>query len=915
MAVREDTLNVELARLLREQERLDARAEAGAGGKWLDVDVNVDGLQVAIEAKLDFKKRLQARRAADSRLKSLRNVAVALCYPTGATEASLPSDTLTWQVRTRRSAGDNWETGNVAQLAVALRAAPASIEDVDKVAQILSDGLDAAVQRLSTPTRQALAQTIDLPAETVEEQKKLPTRQRTDRYFVPAKRGMLMIATAMLFHHRVQRHLDALPPDGWHGDWPPLNPAQCAAEIEGTVSRFRRAWEAILAVDYRPVFSTAIAALNAIESHMDHAHAIHSLAETMADVAERMTGLRQDLLGRIFHRVLDTAKYDGSFYTSAAAATLLAGLAIRQEDRDWSDPNVVEQLRICDPACGTGTLLIAAAARIEALRREAGPIDATDEEALALCLVEDVLWGYDINLTATHMAATALGMLSPTTKFERLRMYRGLLGVYEGEAYVGSLEMLSPERRMRILPWPAPLGQMDTGEPEDPPPMDVVIMNPPFTADRLRHRQLGSHDKALVSEREQAIFARIDAAGVVDLTGNSPGFAVLGEHMLRRSGGTLALIMPAMIPTAPSGSGVRRFLAARFHIDTIVSSHDPERIFFSENTAISEVLIICRRRSASGGSRRTRVVNLSRNPSSAAEAHTLLQDLDRGNSTNSTVQHVDAKRVNDGDWYATNFLSPFLCDAWHDVFDAALDSKDDRFAAMRDIASVGPDGRRIRDAFIKSDLPTASGKRALWHHKTDVILSMRAQTDVHIEPKENMHKRAKTYWALRSQLMLPLRLRLHLTHAAATIVDEPTVGSRWTPCRPLDGSLETQKALCAYLNSIPGLFAMLGGRDNRVLQYPQFSLDTLRSIPAPNFLVLGDDARDGLATAFELLKDEVLLPFPQMNEDPIRKQLDDAVTDALGLDPEWVAQIRRALAEEPSITNRRYAGLDAAGAG
>ena len=64
-----------------------------------------------------------------------------------------------------------------------------------------------------------------------------------------------------------------------------------------------------------------------------------------------------------------------------------------------------------------------------------------------------------------------------------------------------------------------------------------------------------------------------------------------------------------------------------------------------------------------------------------------------------------------------------------------------------------------------------------------------------------------------------------------------------------------------------------------------------------------------------MLKDEVLLPFSQMNEDPIRKQLDDAVTDALGLDPEWVAQIRRALSEEPSITNRRYAGLDAAGAG
>ena len=77
----------------------------------------------------------------------------------------------------------------------------------------------------------------------------------------------------------------------------------------------------------------------------------------------------------------------------------------------------------------------------------------------------------------------------------------------------------------------------------------------------------------------------------------------------------------------------------------------------------------------------------------------------------------------------------------------------------------------------------------------------------------------------------------------------------------------------------------------------------------PNFPVLGDGARDALAAAYELLKDEVLLPFPQMNDDPIRKQLDDAVTDALDLDPEWVAQIRRALSEEPSITNRRYTGV------
>ena len=669
MAVREDTLNVELARLLREREDLDARAEAGAGGKWLDIDVNVDGLHVAIEAKLDFKKRPQARKAADSRLKNLRNVAVALCYPKGATETSLPNDTLTWQIRTRRSSADDWQTGTVAQLAAAVRAAPASIEDVDKVAQILSDGLNAAVQRLKKPTREALARTVDLRPETAEERKKLPREQRSGGYFIPAKRGMLVIATAILFHHRLQEHLPDRPPDSYDGDWPPLNPAQCAAEVEGTVARFRQAWEAILSVDYRPVFTTAIAALNALESHPDHAQAVYALAATVADVAERMTGLRQDLLGRIFHRVLDTAKYDGSYYTSAAAATLLAGLAIRQEDHDWSSADAIAKLRICDPACGTGTLLVAAAARIEALRREAGDgkLDTDDEQALALCLVEDVLWGYDINLTATHMAATALGMLSPTTQFEQLRIYRGLLGVYEGEAYVGSLEMLSPERRMRILPWPAPLGQMDTGKPEEPPKMGLVIMNPPFTVDRQRHSQFGPKEKTQINEREQKIFDQIDVSGVVDLTANSAGFAVLGEHLLRRDDAALALVMPAMIPTAPSGAGLRKFLADRFQIDTIVSSHDPERIFFSENTSIGEVLIVCRRRADRADAQPTRFVNLSRNPSSAAEAATVVHALERNGSIDGSIHEVGAERINDGDWYASNFLSPFLTEAFFEL--------------------------------------------------------------------------------------------------------------------------------------------------------------------------------------------------------------------------------------------------------
>ncbi len=46
-----------------------------------------------------------------------------------------------------------------------------------------------------------------------------------------------------------------------------------------------------------------------------------------------------------------------------------------------------------------------------------------------------------------------------------------------------------------------------------------------------------------------------------------------------------------------------------------------------------------------------------------------------------------------------------------------------------------------------------------------------------------------------------------------------------------------------------------------------------------------------------------------MDADPARRALDDAVCEALGLDGERVAPIRRNLAAEPSVTGKRYAGL------
>lgn len=907
----EPLLNKRLAELLAGQ-GLDARAESREAGKQMDVVADIDGARVVLEAETGFSaaKRREAIKDADRRLKQgLTNIVFAVCYPDRSTTGSLADAELIWTVRTRSdllaAAGRaSWsEPGGIAQLGEAVRQAGRAVGDADGAAQILSEALDSAVQKLPTRTRIALAKALDLP----------PSKGG-DGYFTAAKRGMLVVATAMLFHHRLQEHLPALGPPAYEGEWPPANPSQCAAEQGTTIVEFRRAWRAILAVDYRPVFETAITALDALTITNVTSLAVHSLAGEAAKIAGLVHGLRHDLLGRIFHRVLDTARYDGSFYTSTAAAVLLAALAIREEDCDWSDSNAVERLRICDPACGTGTLLMAAAERIRDLRQRSGPAAREDDELLALALVENVLWGYDINLTATHMAASALGMLSPSTKFGRMNIHRTLLGVYGGVPYLGSLEFL--DRQPLIPGWPGrkAVERIDENEggvedekerAENPPKMDLVIMNPPFTRQDLRHDQFQREEELQIKKREKSILDGSLHRAAARLHSSGGMFTVLGEYMTKKSAGILALVLPLVVPTTPGNLGVRQYLAENFHIDTVVSSHDPNRIFMSENTGIGEVLMVLRRWDSSELKPPTRFVNLAENPATALEALAAIEQIEK-ESGKFTVQHVDAKRMGRGDWYVVNFFNPSLTMAYEALVRGNIPFT---VCALGSISDVGGQGRSVPTAYSRSKMPTKSGRRALWQHKSSVITTLAQVPLDHIEPKSGQASLAKSYWDSRSCLLIGERVRLNTSRLFAVQTDSPTIGSAWVTVRPREGGRDTERALCVYINSTVGILARLGGRSNRVPSYPRFAIPDIEATPVPNFPVLGEDVRDALAAAFEELKDETLQPFPQMDSDPIRRRLDDAVTDSLGLDGEWIANIRRSLSEEPSITNKRYAGF------
>ena len=910
----ESTLNTWLAEALH-SEGLDARPESGqGGGKRLDVEVRFDGIKVALEAEQGFatNKKASAIKDADQRLlQELADCAIAICYPAGlASSAGVRSCTLLHTLRTHKDRPPankaRWQPAELGQLANLIRRIPDQLGDPDELAASLSFSLDRAVGRLSEGQKQDLAAALDLPSG--KPMKIEYGRALTSRFNQAAKRAMLVIATAVMFHAQLDRQGKRItvlwdqrytPPRSYEGEWPPPAARDCV-ESDDPVGAFYAAWDMWLAVDYKPIFATARNALRGCAQDSAFTAAVRRTAQGALEVARNIAGLRHDLLGRIFHRVLETARYDGSFYTTTAAATLLATLAIREDMCDWSDPSAISRLRITDPACGTGTLLMAAAERIRDLSTVAR------DDVVSRALIERVLTGYDINLTATHLAATTLGLLSPTTTFNEMKIFRALLGVENGAAYLGSLEFLSPEkeRQPRLKGWPTGIEQIESEDTvAQAEPADLVIMNPPFTRDSLRHDQFSRAQELMLKAREKELFDKLD--GGIHRSHNGGGFLALAEKISKDENATIAVVLPLVGATNYATREMRIYLAQQLHIETIVTSHDPTKIYFSENTNIGEMLLICRRWNSPEAKPFTRIVNLYVNPATPAEAISVAQNIKEDRRIRGTVQFWSRERIAEGNWGGVQFLSPFLCETFVELRAGRLFETQQ----LGQLAEVGPDGRGIRGFASRSEVPDKDGMVALWYHRTDITQKMLAQTDTYIIPKRGKRRQLAALWEKRGQLMISFRIFLPTIRCMSVRLNQKALGSLWIPCKPHESTLDAitmEKALCAYFNSVVGILAILGDRTNKKPTYPQMSMDDLRRIPVPDFTALSEAEVMQLAATYDALCNFTLLPLPQIMEDETRQALDRAVVSALGINDEIIANIRRELSREPSVTGKPY---------
>lgn len=93
---------------------------------------------------------------------------------------------------------------------------------------------------------------------------------------------------------------------------------------------------------------------------------------------------------------------------------------------------------------------------------------------------------------------------------------------------------------------------------------------------------------------------------------------------------------------------------------------------------------------------------------------------------------------------------------------------------------------------------------------------------------------------------------------------------------------------------------MLLNRRSRTLTYPAWALEHLREIriPQPDSF-----AWNALAAAYAKVCDLELLPMHQADECPARKIIDRSAALALDVDDAQMAEWRRKLSREPTVSN------------
>ena len=859
-----------------------------ADGSQIDVRCEVGDFVVAIEAEFgtsSTKKKAAIKDADDKIERGVCDIAIAVVYPgTVRTRTQLANTQVLVCVRTPglkdSKSKANWIPVNVNGLIDTVFEAPNELGSPDELARIAT----IAVNRASVVFTEAECKSIMATMGKAVENTNV--------------NGLMTdLLTAIMFHSNLDtiRH-EMNPIFDQHSEfsrsfveeWPPKTVRECL-QTGILAHSFHEAHDMWLSVDYKQIFEWSCAILNSLPSSIRSNQAIRIIAEAALDLQHKSGSQHHDLVGITFCQSIESAKFDGSMYTTLPAATLLVNLLFEGLRIDWRDYDAVVGLRLVDFACGTGTLLIAAANYV--LRHEQTGRSAD----VARAMLEQMLYGFDINNRGVFQTATGIGMIAPGVAFQKMHLYSLLLGVDSEteEAKLGSLEMLEGKQQLIFNPRPVTGTRVDAEPaPIESETFDIAIMNPPFTVSYKRHKQFDENTIAMLRDREATLFSDLPN----DASSNANGFFVLVEKTLDKKDGRLGFVVPSSTTTAPSARNIRRFLANAFHVEQLVVTYDPVRFFMSGNTKIGEMLVILERK-RSNESRPTKVVKVTSNPDSAVKA-TIVADSIVNDSIyadrHGVVDYVDRATIESGDWAAIQFVDNAL---------SRLASKNVWEGTVGNQLILGPMGRPIRN-WHKCRKADTHAVPTLYDHDVKHCDRIEVPPDQYRRPSKGPSKYEGTY------LHLPERINWPTVKVVACRTNVKAVGSAWTCASvvPINGIEDEvlEKAVVMLLNSTPGKLGMLLRRTNRKPAYTPFSKEGLEDIPLPRLTQMDPNSLMALADVYDEFADQEKLSFRQAHLCSVQIAIDNAVCEHTAYDNDVCERARHLLAQEPTVTGKPY---------
>ncbi len=929
---REEAFNVALARMLKDR-GIDARAERRSRQGVPDIRVELrTGDNVLMECKYggsrnDLESQLNERLDAFPDELGILGVVYPEEFRQAADVFSCLENAgdIEWWLHGVRGDVENEHrvrTGSVVDLADHLRVLPLEIEGVDRVqaaAGVVGYALEESAQKIAGHARIA-RRTSDIIAKSDKEKDRAAA----------LRIGCLVLFNALAFQDRLAAVDD---------DVATVNEA-LRKDLDG----LHDAWTYVMdKIDYVPVFELAGNIVDVLKDGPPEVQ-LPVIEPLVKAVKDTRTLEGHDLAGRLFHTLLTDAKFTGAYYTSVPAATMLSRLVFDDwpEGVDWSDHEYPASLNIADLACGTGTLLMAVAAEVERKHTDAG---GTEAAALHKEMVERALYGYDVQLSAVHFAATSLAMLNPDIKFEHMRLYEMALGVEGSNVLLGSLEFLnSNEAAVQYAMSPEQTGittrdarrvsgrgsrGVKEGETARLPELDLAIMNPPFTRSVGGNLLFGSLPRAERTRLQRELSRRLRSMQASSTAGLGAAFVAAASPKLRPGEGRLALVLPLTVCTGPSWSQTRALIENDYMLDVVVASHDPSRWNFSDSTELSEALLIATRRpdNGDGEEHRTTFVNLWENPKGILDAHRVAEAINttepaRIEDTGTALLEVDAQHVGEvfsvpesklkgKQWSGVQF-------ARADVVRSALRLLEDGevwvpgeasvgsvpMCRLDQISEIGPDIRDVRDGFEPTNTVTAY--RMVENHNTDVRRTISTIPDKYLAPLASPRpgrrlKPIDTLWPKAGRILICERIWLETVRVVTMRSSENVLSNVWWPLRLNDPDHE--KAVAVWMNSSLGILALLGIRTTTRGPWVKFKKSELRILPVLDPSQITTSQLSGLSDLFDELADAEFERLPGMADCAARSALDEGVSEILGL-PD-LRGLRVLLASEPVVCNVR----------